>query len=186
MSINLVKGAKISLEKPNGGTLNKVFVGLGWDAATGFFGGSIDLDASAITFDENKNVLETIYFGNLKSKDKSIKHSGDNLTGDGDGDDEVINVKLDEVDSKIHHIVFTINSFQGQTFDKVKNCFARLVDADTNTEICRYELAEKGDHTAKIMCKLYRHNGAWKMNALGVAANGRTAHVLADEAKAAL
>ena len=178
MAINLEKGQKINLEKADGSELTSVFMGLGWDAKTGgFFGGgtNIDLDASCALLDENKSIIDTVSFRQLYSKDGSIRHSGDNLTGAGDGDDEIINVDLHRIPANVQSIVFTVNSFQGQTFDKVKNCFCRLVDTMNNSEICTYKLNEKGStNTALIMAKLYRHNGKWKMAALGIPANGRT------------
>lgn len=174
MSINLEKGQKINLQKSDGSSLTRIFLGLGWDAKTGFFGGSIDLDASCAMYDENKALVDTVSFRQLHSRDGSIRHSGDNLTGAGDGDDEVINVDLTTVPVNVKSIVFVINSYQGQTFDKVKNCFCRLVDSVNNNEVCVYKLSEKGSHTGMIMAKLYKHNNEWKMNALGIPANGKT------------
>jgi tellurium resistance protein TerZ len=175
-TVNLVKGQKISLEKPGGGVLTKVFMGLGWDPAAGQ--DDIDLDASCICFDANKRVIDIIYFGQLQGAGGSVIHSGDNLTGDGDGDDEVINVDLSKVPANIESLVFTINSFQGQTFNQVANCFARLVDASSRAELCIFKLAEKGANNAVIMCRVYRHNGQWKISALGNPATGRTANDL--------
>lgn len=182
MGISLVKGQKISLEKSDGSSLSKIFLGAGWDVAKkgglfGMFGGgdsSIDLDASAILFDENNNVVDNVWFAQLKSRDGSIQHSGDNRTGDGDGDDEAIHVDLMKVPSQVKSIVFTISSFRGQTFAKVENAYCRLMDATSNTEIAKYNLSAKGDFTALIIAKVYRHNGAWKMSALGEACNGKT------------
>ena len=182
MGISLVKGQKISLEKGDGSSLTKIFLGAGWDVAKkggllGMFGGggdSIDLDASAIMFDENNKALDSIWFGQLQSRDGSIKHSGDNRTGDGDGDDEAIHVDLTQVPSQVKSIVFTISSFRGQTFEKVENAFCRVVDATTNVEIAKYNLSAKGNYTALIIAKFYRHNGAWKMSALGETCNGKT------------
>ncbi|OTG92780.1 TerD family protein [Acinetobacter sp. ANC 3832] len=184
MGISLVKGQKISLEKGDGSSLTKIFLGAGWDVAKsgglfGMFGGgdsSIDLDASAIVFDENNQPLDAIWFGQLRSKDGSIWHSGDNRTGAGDGDDEVIHVDLTQVPSNVKSIVFTISSFRGQTFEKVENSFCRLVDSTTNTEIAKYNLSAKGNYTALIIAKVYRHNGAWKMSALGETCQGKTIH----------
>lgn len=181
MSINLVKGQKISLTKQDGSQLKRVFMGLGWDASTGFFGSSIDLDASCVLFDSNKTVVDTVYFGRLNSSDGSVRHSGDNLTGAGDGDDEVINVDLSTVPDRVQSIVFTINSFRGQTFEKVKNCYARLVETVSNSEICIFKLSDFTNSTAVIMAKVYRHNGEWKFNALGLPANGRTVSDIANE-----
>lgn len=178
-TVNLVKGQKISLEKPGGGSLTKVFMGLGWDPAAGE--DDIDLDASCICLDSSKNVIDTIYFGNLNGASGSIIHSGDNLTGDGDGDDEVINVDLSKVPSNIESLVFTINSFQGQTFNDVANCFARLVDSSSHKELCIFKLAEKGANNAVIMCRIYRYNGQWKFSAMGNPASGRTASDLVNQ-----
>jgi len=189
-SINLEKGQKIILEKPDGSSLSRVFMGLGWDAAKsgGLFGlggssGSIDLDASCVMFDEGNHIVDIVSFTKLHSSDGSVRHSGDNLTGAGDGDDEVINVDLSTVPNHVQSIVFTINSFRGQTFDKVDNCFARLVETTSNKEICTFKLKEKGSHTAMVMAKVYRHNGAWKMAALGLPANGRTVRDIVESVK---
>ncbi len=182
MSVNLSKGQKISLEKPGGGALTQVFMGLGWDVAkSGLLGslfgggGSIDLDASCVMFDENRQVVDTVWFAQLDSRDGSIRHSGDNRTGDGDGDDEVIHVDLSRVPSQVKSLVFTVNSFTGQTFERVANSVCRLVDKTGNKEVARLNLSEvKGSHTAVIMAKVYRHNGEWKMHAIGENASGRT------------
>lgn len=185
MAINLTKGQKISLEKEAGGTLAKIIMGLGWDMAQkkgggglfGIFGGgsnSIDLDASCLMFDEAKNLLDAVYFGQLDSKDRSIHHTGDNLTGEGEGDDEQIIVDLTRVPNNIKTLVFTVSSFRGQTFDQVENAFCRIVNQNNDKEIAKYTLSTQGPHTAQVMAKLYRHNGEWKMAALGENCNGRT------------
>ncbi len=188
MSISLQKGQGISLTKNDGTSLTKVFLGTGWDVAKsssggGFFGkllggggggDSIDLDASVIMFDANKQFVDNVYFGQLKSRDGSVVHSGDNLTGEGDGDDEVINVDLTRVPSNVESLVFTISSFRGQTFENVSNAFCRLVDATNRTEIAKYNLSQQGNYTALIIAKIYRHNGQWKMKAIGETCQGRT------------
>ena len=187
MAINLEKGQKISLEKESGKTLTKVLMGLGWDAKSsgekksllgGLFGGganemAVDLDASCIMFAGNKPV-DAVFFGQLKSKDGSVLHSGDNRTGKGDGDDEQIVVDLSRVPESVTALVFTVNSFTGQTFDLVENAYCRLLDGNNQNEIARYTLSSQGAHTAQIMAKLYRHNGEWKMHAIGENATGRT------------
>lgn len=194
MAVSLQKGQKISLAKEAGGELNRVKLGVGWDVATsggsqksgllgklfggGSSGGSIDLDASCVMFDANKQPVDTVWFNQLQSKDGSILHSGDNRTGEGDGDDEVINVDLSRVPSNVTSLVFTVNSFTGQTFDSVANAYCRLVDANTNKEVARYDLSAQGGHTALIMAKVYRHNNEWKMHAIGETASGRTFHDL--------
>ncbi len=181
MAINLEKGQKINLQKADGSSLQKVVLGVGWDVAKskGFFGfggggGSIDLDASCILFDENKQVLDVVYFGQLRSKDGSIVHSGDNLTGEGDGDDEQITVSLPQLPANVKSLVFTVSSFRGQTFEKVENAFCRLVDQSSRQEIAKYSLSTQGAHTALIIAKIYRHNNEWKMHAIGESTHGRT------------
>lgn len=180
MAINLEKGQKINLQKADGSSLQQVFLGVGWDVvkSKGFFGfgggGNIDLDASVILFDENKKMLDVVYFGQLQSKDGSIRHSGDNLTGAGSGDDEVIRVNLNQIPVQVKSLVFTVNSFRGQTFEKVENAFCRLVDQSNNQEIASYKLSSQGAHTGLIIAKIYRHNDAWKMHAIGENVHGRT------------
>ncbi len=182
MAVNLQKGQKISLEKEAGGTLSSIVMGLGWDAVKksggffGFGGGSteIDLDASCLLFDENKQVLDSVWFRQLRSRDGSITHTGDNRTGDGDGDDEQIIVNLNSVPANIKSLVFTVNSFTGQDFSQVANAFCRIVDKSSGKEIARYDLSVQGRHSAQIMAKLYRHNGEWKMHAIGENGTGRT------------
>ena len=194
MSVNLSKGQKISLEKEAGGALSQIKMGLGWDVGAapqksggflgglfgggGSAGGSIDLDASCIMLDVNKQMVDAIWFGQLQSKDSSIQHTGDNRTGAGDGDDEVINVNLSRIPDHVQALVFTVNSFTGQTFATVNNAFCRLVNASNNSEVARYDLSAQGSHTALILAKIYRHNGEWKMHAIGETASGRTFHDL--------
>jgi tellurium resistance protein TerZ len=136
---------------------------------------SIDLDASCVIFDESGNQVDVVWFQQLKSLDGSIVHTGDNRTGAGDGDDEVINVDLSQVPANVKSLVFTVNSFTGLTFDKVANAQCRIVNRQNNQEIAKLNLTEcRGGHTAVVMAKLYRHNGEWKMHAIGENANGRT------------
>lgn len=182
MAINLQKGQKISLSKEAGGAgLTKIIMGLGWDAkkTKGFFGmGSkeqeIDLDASCVLFDEAKTPLDAIYFGQLTSKDGSIVHTGDNRTGDGDGDDEQIIVDLSRVPANVKSIIFIVNSFTGQNFSEIENAFCRVVNASNNQELARYNLSCNGNHTGMLMAKVYLHSGEWKMHAIGDNANGKT------------
>ena len=182
MSVNLQKGQKISLDKEAGGALSRVTMGLGWDVAKskgffGFGGGSgqaVDLDASVVMFDESNRVVDTVWFRQLKSKDGSITHTGDNRTGAGDGDDEQISVELQRVPANVKSLVFTVNSFTGQNFSTVENAYCRLINAGNNQEVARFNLSVQGSHTAQIMAKLYRHNGEWKMHAIGENGSGRT------------
>lgn len=181
MAISLAKGQKISLDKEAGKALTKVVMGLGWDAkkTKGFlgFGGSapdIDLDASCILFDDKNNVVDAVYFRQLRSKDGSITHTGDNRTGDGDGDDEQIIVNLATVPATVKTLMFTVNSFTDVTFDQIENAFCRVFDPSNNQEVAKYNLSCGGTHSAMIMAKLYRHQGEWKMHAIGENAIGRT------------
>lgn len=181
MAVNLQKGQKISLNKEAGGDLNKVVMGLGWDAVKkkGFLGfGSreqeIDLDASCLLFDDKGALSDAVWFRQLRSQDGSIQHTGDNRTGDGDGDDEQIIVDLARVPAHIKSLVFTVNSFTGQNFSQVANAFCRIVNADNGHELARYDLSVQGSHSAQIMAKIYRHNGEWKMHAIGENGAGRT------------
>jgi len=189
MAISLEKGQKISLEKEAGGTLTKVVMGLGWDAKKntqekkGFFSKllssndepeAIDLDASCVLFDENRNMLDTVWFRQLKSKDGSIVHTGDNRTGDGEGDDEQIIVDLPRVPAGVKTLVFVVNSFTGENFSQIDNAFCRVVNQANDREIARYNLSCQGTHTAMVIAKIYRHNGEWKMHALGENCSGKT------------
>jgi tellurium resistance protein TerZ len=193
MAVNLSKGQKISLEKEAGGALTTVIMGLGWDVVQkkgflGFGGGSadIDLDASCIMFDENGNPLDAIWFQQLRSKDGSIQHTGDNLTGAGEGDDEQIIVDLSRVPANVKSLMFVVNSFTGQNFSQVQNAFCRIVNQSNGQEIARYNLSAQGGHTAQIMAKVYRHSGEWKMHAIGETSTGRTFHDLMPAMRAAL
>src|SRR5450830_1210021 len=181
MSVNLSKGQKISLDKEAGASLSRITMGLGWDSikTKGFFGfgaktEAIDLDASCVLFDDSSKLADIVWFRQLKSRDGSIVHTGDNRTGAGDGDDEQINVDLTKVPSQVKSLVFTVNSFTGQNFSQVENAYCRIVNAGNNQEIARFNLSVQGAHTAQIMAKLYRHNGEWKMHAIGENGNGRT------------
>ena len=181
MAVNLQKGQKISLSKEAGGELSRVTMGLGWDAIKrgGLFGfgartESVDLDASCVMFDDSGRPSDVIWFRQLKSRDGSIVHTGDNRTGAGDGDDEQINVDLNQVPANVKSLVFTVNSFTGQTFAQVQNAYCRLLDASSGKEVARFNLSVQGAHSAQIMAKVYRHNGEWKMHAIGENGNGRT------------
>lgn len=184
--VSLSKGGSVSLAKNDGSKLGKVTMGLGWDVrkSRGFFGGGggdIDLDASAILFDGSANVVDIVYFGSRRSKDGSIYHTGDNLTGAGDGDDEQIQVDLTKVAANVQSIVFTVNSFRGDTFDKIENAKCRLLD-ERDAEFATFDLSDSGPHTALIMAKVTRDSGGWKMTAIGEKANGRTAQQIASVA----
>jgi tellurium resistance protein TerZ len=180
MTVTLTKGQRVSLEKRGGGTLTRVRMGLAWDAAKkrGLFGArsqSIDLDASALLFDATGVLVDQVWFKQLNSLDGAVHHTGDNLTGDGDGDDESIQVDLSRLPSTVATLVFVVNSFTGQDFSQIENATCRLLDeAGGDAEIARFNLTGSGRHTAQIMAKLSRDGGGWSMTALGIPASGRT------------
>lgn len=190
MAISLEKGSVLSLKKSDGGQLTKVLMGLGWDEAKqkkGLFGGftasaDIDLDASVIMLDGSGRVLDTVYYGspNLRSKDGSIRHAGDNLTGSGDGDDEQINVDLSAVPASVQSLVFVITSYSGQTFDQIENVYCRLADVSSGreSEFVRFDLKERANQTGMVMAKVYRSGSEWLFAAVGASGRGKTAHDL--------
>ena len=182
--VNLQKGQSVRLEKSGGESLSKTTMGIGWDVrkAKGlgkFFGGGggdIDLDASCLLFDSDRQLLDSVWFRQLKSSDGSIVHTGDNRTGAGDGDDEQIIVDLTALPSSVSSLIFTVNSFQGDTFDRIENAYCRLVDTTTGVELARYDLTGGGSHTGQVMAKVTRENGGWDMKAIGEKTTGRTFH----------
>jgi tellurium resistance protein TerZ len=180
MAVSLSKGQKVSLTKRDGGSLSRVRMGLGWDAVKkkGFLGGlknqSIDLDASALLFDAAGNLIDQVWFQQLRSKDGSVQHTGDNLTGAGEGDDESIRVDLTAVPPAVATLVFTVNSFTGQDFSQIENAYCRLIDETNESEIARYDLSGSGRHTAQIMARVTREGAGWAMTAMGIPASGRT------------
>ena len=194
MSISLQKGQKVELRKSNGGELNRVMVGLGWDEVKsgggvfGLFGKKqdIDCDASAIALQGGRlmSKKDIVYYANLQHSTGSIKHMGDNLTGAGEGDDEQIFVDLQSLPMEYDKIVFVVNIFQAaqrhQHFGMIQNAFIRICD-DKGQELCKYNLSENYDNmTAMIFGELYRHNGAWKFNAIGQATTDNTIDDLAN------
>ncbi|WP_095163195.1 TerD family protein [Pseudomonas sp. Irchel 3F5] len=188
MALTLSKNQSISLEKTAGSGLTAISLGLGWDPvkAGGFFGkllggnDEIDLDASCIVLDSELQPIDLVWFRQLKSRDGSIQHSGDNLTGEGDGDDESIKVDLQRLPSEVKYLVFTVNSFRGQTFDKVENAYCRILNLSNNNELARFNLREKGGHTGVVMACLTRAAGGWEFKAIGQSTNGRTADDLVN------
>ena len=174
MPINLSKGQKVDLTKGNPG-LKNVMVGLGWDVNAFDSGADFDLDAAAFMLGSNGKCLtekEFVFYGNLEHPSGSIKHMGDNLTGEGEGDDEQIEVNLADIPSNIDKIAFTVTIYDAevrrQNFGQVSNAYIRLVNVDTNEEIIRYDLGEDFSiETAVVVGEIYRHNGEWKFNAIG-------------------
>ncbi|MGZ7458873.1 TerD family protein [Pseudomonas sp. Ma2-10] len=193
MALTLSKQQSISLEKTAGSALSSISLGLGWDPVKAGFlgklmgnGGEIDLDASCILLDSDLQPVDLVWFRQLKSQDGSINHSGDNRTGAGDGDDETIHVDLQRLPAAVKHLVFTVNSFTGQTFEKVENAYCRIVNAGNKSELARFNLSERGGHTGIVMASLSRENGDWQFKAIGKTTNGRTADDLVNLAVQAL
>ncbi len=179
MAVSLAKGQTVSLTKSGGGTLTRVRMGLGWDAVKkrGFFGSksqSIDLDASCLLFDGSARLVDQVWFQQLRTRDGSVVHTGDNVTGMGEGDDESILVDLQALPATVTTLVFVVNSFTGQNFSQIENAFCRLVDETTGAELARYELSGAGSHTAQVMAKVSRQGSGWAMTAIGAIASGRT------------
>lgn len=188
MAINLVKGQKIDLTKGNAG-LNKIMVGLGWDPVSSgkglissLFGGGnkdIDCDASAIMLGAGDKLLsnkDIIYFGNLVHASKSVRHMGDNLTGDGNGDDEQIFIELNSIPAQVEKIIFVVNIYdcinRRQDFGMIRNAFIRIVDHATNQELVRFNLTDNySGSTALVVGEVYRHGEEWKFAALGNGTN---------------
>lgn len=174
MPINLSKGQKVDLTKKNPG-LKKIMVGLGWDVNAFDSGFDFDLDAAAFMLDASGKCpsdKEFIFYGNLVHSSEGVKHMGDNLTGEGEGDDEQILVDLTKVPANIERIAFTVTIYEAearhQNFGQVSNSYIRLVDETTGTEMIRYDLGEDFSiETAIVVGELYRNNGEWKFNAIG-------------------
>lgn len=181
--VSLAKGQSVRLEKSGGGSLTRVTMGVGWDVRRrgglrGLFGstGAIDLDASCLLFDAARQLVDSIWFRQLTSKDGSIVHSGDNRTGAGEGDDEQIIVDLTRLPPGVAALVFTVSSFTGDTFDRIENAYCRLVDATNDHELARYDLTGSGTHTGQVMAKVTRSGNGWEMKAIGERTSGRTFH----------
>jgi tellurium resistance protein TerD len=176
MGISLTKGQRVSLEKVSPG-LEAVFVGLGWDVNKSDSGSDFDLDTSVFLLGENEKLVSDnhlIFYNNLKSPDPdtSVEHMGDNLTGAGEGDDEVVIVNLKKVPDEVQKITFVVTIYdaekRGQNFGQVNNAFVRLVDVKTKEEVLRYDLTEDYSiETAMVMGELYRKDGEWRMSAVG-------------------
>ena len=172
MAVNLQKGQKVDLKKSDGSNLKRVIVGLGWDMTDE--GHSIDCDASAFACKGGKLVStsDVVYFGHLQHQSGGIIHTGDNLTGEGDGDDEQIIVDFSKLPNDYDKIIFVVNIYKStqrkQQFGMIQNAFIRIVDAETNAELCKYNLTENYDGmTAMIFGEIYLRNGQWKFNAIG-------------------
>lgn len=180
MPISLKKGQQISLTKEAPG-LSSVRMGLGWDAIKkkgffGFGGGSVDvdLDANALMFDAQGQLVDVVWFRQLQSKDGAVQHSGDNRTGAGDGDDESITVNLSRLPANVTTLIFSVNNYSGQDFGQIENAYCRLVNTQGEAEIARYDLSAGGQHSAMILASLKRQGSDWTMTAIGATSKGRT------------
>ena len=174
MPINLSKGQKVDLTKKNPG-LKKIMVGLGWDVNAFDSGADFDLDAAAFMLGSNGKCptdKEFVFYGNLEHPSGAVKHMGDNRTGDGEGDDEEMEIALADVPANVERIAFTVTIYEAearrQNFGQVSNAYIRIVDKDTNQELIHYDLGEDFSiETAIVVGELYKHNGEWKFNAIG-------------------
>ncbi|GAB4062698.1 hypothetical protein GCM10028777_03250 [Angustibacter speluncae] len=169
--VSLSKGQKVTLTKDEGVALTMIRMGLGWDPIKkgGFFGSrevEVDLDASCVLFADGQPV-DVAFYNQLRTKDGSVQHTGDNRTGEGDGDDEVVMVDLTRVPVHVSTLFFIVTSYEGQTFEQVQNAFCRLVDHTTGAELARYTLAGGMAYTGMVMAKVYREGPAWKLQAIG-------------------
>jgi stress response protein SCP2 len=183
--VSLQKNQTVSLVKGGRPLLSQVRMGLGWEPA--FRGADIDLDASVIAYGPQRNHIDSCYFGKLTILKGAVKHSGDNLTGEGAGDDEVIVVDLGRIPQEVTGLVFTVNSFSGQKFTDVAKAYCRLVDAATDEELVRFDLTQAEPQTGVLMAKLIRQfSGEWEMTAIGDFVKARTVRNMVDPAARAL
>lgn len=187
MAISLAKGQKVDLTKGNAG-LKNILVGLGWDTNRYDGGGEFDLDAAIFLIGSNGKVSaqeDFVFYGNLTHKSDSVIHTGDNLTGVGDGDDEVIKVDFSKIPSNIDKVVFTVTIHEAevrrQNFGQVSNAYIRVLNESDNQELIRYDLGEDFSiETAIVVGEIYRYNGEWKFNAVGSGFQGGLAALCAN------
>lgn len=172
--ISLKKGDTVSLVKKSGNSpLTKIHVGLGWDVHNDI---QADLDAFVVQLDQDNKVIDTVYFNHLTSDDRAIKHTGDNLTGEGDGDDEVIYVDLDKLNPRTHRIVVAVNIYQCRlTFEDVENAFVRILDRQTKEELIHYDLSQEfGKNYSMLVGDIIKNgDGTWSFKAVGTATTDR-------------
>lgn len=174
--VSLAKRQTVSLTKTGAPALRRVAMGLGWDPAGG--GRSIDLDASAIVIGADGRRSDAVWFMSKSAFRGALEHSGDNLTGHGEGDDETITVDLAKLPADVRAIVFVVNSFQGQRFTEVSRAYCRLLDLDTRAELVRFELTDSAPSTGVVMSVLRRDGAAWTMTAIGDFHDGRTVRAM--------
>ncbi|MEU1531844.1 TerD family protein [Streptomyces fagopyri] len=183
--VSLQKNQTVSLVKGGRPLLSQVKMGLGWEPA--YRGKDIDLDASVIAYGPQRNHIDSCYFGKLSIVNGAIKHSGDNLTGEGGGDDEVIVVDLGRLPQEVTGLVFTVNSFSGQKFTEVAKAYCRLIDAASGEELVRFDLTNAEAQTGVMMAKLIKQfSGEWEMTAMGDFVKSRTVRGMVKPAAQAL
>ncbi|WP_178880045.1 TerD family protein, partial [Streptomyces acidiscabies] len=183
--VSLQKNQTVSLVKGGQPLLSQVKMGLGWEPA--YRSRDIDLDQSVIAYGPQRNHVDSCYFGKLSILGGAIKHSGDNLTGEGGGDDEVIVVDLGRIPQDVTGLVFTVNSFSGQKFTEVAKAYCRLIDAATGEELVRFDLTSAEAQTGVMMAKLVRQfTGEWEMTAMGEFVKARTVRNMVKPAGQAL
>ncbi len=182
--VSLRKQQTVSLVKTGAPALRVIRMGLGWDPVKR--GADVDLDASVIAFDVRGREVEKVWYANLRGFGDAIVHSGDNLTGEGDGDDEQITLQLDRLPKDVEGLVFTVNSFRGQRFTELKTAYCRLLD-ERGAELVRYDLGDAEAKTGVLMAKLVREaDGTWSMTALGEFHDGRNVKAMVNPSRATL
>lgn len=187
MAINLSKGQKVDLTKGNPGLTN-IIVGLGWDTNKYDGRNDFDLDSSVFLLNSSgkcASEADFIFYNNTSGSNGAVVHTGDNRTGEGDGDDEQVNINLSNVSSSIEKIAFSITihdaEARGQNFGQVNNSYVRIINADTQEELIRYDLGEDFSiETAVVVGELYRHNNEWKFNAIGSGYQGGLGALVSD------
>ncbi|MEV6068699.1 TerD family protein [Nocardia sp. NPDC052001] len=179
--VSLSKNETVSLTKTGAPSLTRVKMALGWDPAKR--GKDIDLDASVVAYNRQAKELGKVWFVKLSAFKGAIKHSGDNLTGAGEGDDEVITVDLPALPPDVYALLFTVNSYSGQKFDEIARAFCRLVDDFSGAELVRFELSRGDRRTGLFMCMLTRASQGWNMTALGEYGDGATVSKMIDPGK---
>lgn len=182
--VSLNKGQSVSLLKRGGAPLTTIFLGLGWDPAT--HGRNVDLDASCIVYDAAGRDIDKVWFMSKSGQRGAVRHSGDNLTGHGRGDDERIAVDLLKLSPDAAHLLLTINSFQGQAFSQVRNAYCRVVDSAGDTELARFDLGAGGPYTGMFMARISRAAHGWVFTALGLPGKGATVRAMIQPGRALL
>ena len=179
--VSLTKRQTVSLVKTGAPPLRRVAMALGWDPVAR--GRDVDLDASAILIDDRGSKIDAVWYGDLEACNGAIAHSGDNLTGAGEGDDETIRVELDRLPGHAQAVVFVVNSYRGHKFTEVARAYCRLIDLDTNNELARFDITQSEPRTGVVMSVLRRNGSTWEMTAIGEFQDGRTVRAMYGKAE---